>query len=103
MPNKNAVVPARGYKLSVKEMSAAQVQRLYMRHVHGIGFRVIGETFAALPNAQEVVLSGFSQRPDRTTGQITDEYLYSVRVKRASWSLIRFDNLENLDVVDSLS
>ncbi len=103
MPNKNAVVPARGYKLSVKEMSAAQVQRPYMRHVHGIGFRVIGETFAALPNAQEVVLSGFSQRPDRTTGQITDEYLYSVRVKRASWSLIRFDNLENLDVVDSLS
>ncbi|KAB2960698.1 MAG: DUF4236 domain-containing protein [Candidatus Methylomirabilis oxygeniifera] len=103
MPSKTASAPQRGYKLSVKEMSATQIQRLYMRHVHGIGFRIIGETFGALPNAQEVVLSAYSQRPDRTTGHVTDEYLYSVRVTRASWSRINFDNLQNLDVVDALT
>ncbi|WP_367280376.1 DUF4236 domain-containing protein [Sulfuricaulis sp.] len=103
MPSKTASAPQRGYKLSVKEMSAAQIQRLYMRHVHGIGFRIIGETFSALPNAQEVVLSAYSQRPDRGTGHVKDEYLYSVRVDRASWSRINFDNLQNLDVVEALA
>lgn len=103
MPCKTASAPQRGYKLSIKEMSSTQIQRLYMRHVHGIGFRIIGETFSALPNAQEVVLSAYSQRPDRATGHVTDEYLYSARVNRVSWSRMNFDNLQNLDVVDALA
>jgi len=103
MPSKTASAPQRGYKLSVKEMSATQIQRLYMRHVHGIGFRIIGEAFSALPNAQEVVLSAYSQRPDRSTGHVTDEYLYSVCVDRGLWSRINFDNLQNLDVVEALA
>lgn len=103
IPSKTASAPQRGYKLSVKEMSATQIQRLYMRHVHGVGFRIIGEAFSALPNAQQVVLSAYSQRPDRSTGHVTDEYLYSVRVDRGSWSRINFDNLQNLDVVEALT
>jgi hypothetical protein len=100
MPSKMASVPKRGYKLSVKDMSAAQVQRLYMRHVHGVGFRVIGEAFSTLPNLHEVVISGYSQRADRSTGHVSDEYLYSVRVTRPQWSQLNFDNLRELDVVE---
>jgi hypothetical protein len=103
MPTTTASAPQRGYKLSVKEMSPIQIQRLYMRHVHGIGFRIIGETFAALPNTQEVVLSAYSQRPNSATAQAVEEYLYSVRVDRNSWSRIDFSNLKNLDVVESLA
>lgn len=103
MPSKTASAPQRGYKLSVKEMSATQIQRLYMRHVHGIGFRIIGEAFSALPNAQQVVLSAYSQRPDSSTGHLADEYLYSVRVDWDSWSRINFDNLQSLDVVEALA
>lgn len=103
MPNKIANAPQRGYRLSVKEMSSVQVQKLYMRHVHGIGFRIIGEVFAVLPNAKEVVLSAFSQRPDSATGKEINEYLYSVRVARDGWSTIDFDNLAHIDVVESLS
>lgn len=103
IPSKTASAPQRGYKLSVKEMSATQKQRLYMRHVHGIGFRIIGEVFSALPNAQEVALSAYSQRPTRLTGHVTDEYLYSVRVDRSSWSRMNFSNLHHLDVVEAFS
>ena len=103
MPNRTAAAPSRGYKLSVKEMSAIQRQRLYMRHVHGIAFRTIGETFAALPVAESVVLSGFSQRTDKATGRVNDEYLYSVHVPRRLWSTIDFGNLPEMDVVESLT
>ena len=103
MPNKTANVPQRGYKLSVKDMSPAQVQRLYMGHVHGVGFRIIGEVFSSLPKAQVVVLSAFTQRPDKTTGDVRDEYLYAARVSRDTWSKINFNNLQSIDVVDALA
>lgn len=105
MPSKTADVPVRGLRLSVKEMSATQIQRLYMRHVHAIGFRIIGETFFALPKAEEIVLSGFSQRRNKATGSESDEYLYSVRVERKRWNEIEFSRsgLKEIDVVESLA
>lgn len=102
MPTKTASVPSKGYKLTVKEMSATKLQKLYMEHVHAIGFRIIGETFAVLPTVQQVVLSAFSQRANKATGVISDEYLYSVRVNRADWAKINFRNLIGLDVVSAL-
>lgn len=102
MPNKRAVAPLKGYKLSVKELSMPNLQKLYMYHIHGIAFRTIGEVFRALPKSEEIVFSGYSQRADKTTGQIYDEYLISVRVKRNEWQQINFDNLESLDVVEAL-
>lgn len=103
MPSATASVPSRGLKLSVKSMSPTAVQKLYMAHVHAVAFRIIGETFAALPNATTVVLSGYSQRPDKATGRITDEYLFSVRVGRAAWSDIDFGRLASIDVVEALA
>ena len=82
MPKLKGNGPLREYCLSVKDMSASQIQKLYMAHVHGVGFRIIGETFAALPTVETVALSAYSQRPDRATSAIRDEYLYSVRVSR---------------------
>ncbi|MCB0284380.1 MAG: DUF4236 domain-containing protein [Burkholderiales bacterium] len=103
IPNKKASVPKRGYKLSVKEMTTRQVQQLYMKHVHAIGFRIIGETFYALPKIKKVTLSAYSQRPDKSTGQICDEYLYSVQVDRNLWSRINFNNLQSLDIIEALT
>ncbi|MGB5146067.1 MAG: DUF4236 domain-containing protein [Porticoccaceae bacterium] len=102
MPNKKAVVPSKGYRLSVKELSSTHVQKLYMQHVHGIAFRTIGEAFSALPNAEEIIFSGYSQRADKATGQVSDEYLLSVRVKRSAWEEIDFGNVDALDVVEVL-
>jgi len=103
MPISTASVPSRGLKLSVKEMSATAVQKLYMAHVHAVAFRIIGETFAALPKATTVVLSGYSQRLDKATGRIADEYLFSVRVGRGVWSDIDFGRLADIDVVEALA
>ena len=103
LPNKTATAPTRGFKLMVKEMSATQSQKLYMRHVHGIGFRIIGETFAALPVANTVVLSAYSLRSNPSNGIVDNEYLFSVKVTREKWEEINFSNLINLDVIEALS
>jgi hypothetical protein len=103
LPRKTASVPTRGYRLSIKELSATRHQQLYMRHIHGIGFRIIGEIFSVLPKSEKVVLSGYSQRPDKATGIVQDQYLYSVRVNRRDWAVINFSNLPELDAVEALS
>jgi len=102
MPTKLAAVPARGLRLSVKELSRTKVQKMYMAHVHGIAFRLVGEAFAALPLAREVVLSAFTRRRNPATAQLGDEYLVSVRVCRSDWKAIDFQQLQALDPVEAL-
>jgi hypothetical protein len=101
LPRKITTVPERGYKLSVKELKGKALQELYASHVHGIGFRIIGEVFATLPSVEEVTLSAFTQRDAPATGQRVDTYIYSVRVKRGDWAQINFKNLAAVDVVAS--
>lgn len=103
MPDKTAAVPQRGFKLSVKEMGPTQVQKLYMRHVHAVGFRIAGEAFAVSPAVETVVLSAYSQRSDKATGKVGDEYLYSAIIPRSKWRSIDFGNLACLDPVEVFS
>lgn len=103
MPNRTAVAPQRGYKMSVKELGPVQLQKLYSKHIHSIGFRIVGEVFGMLPTVQEVVLSGYSQRTNAATGHVQDDYLLSVRVARSDWEKINFERLETVDVIDALS
>lgn len=103
MPTKLAAVPSRGLKLSVKEIPASKVQKLYSDHVHSVAFRLIGEVFAALPTAQSVTFSGYSQRRDKGTGQLSDEYLISARCQRSAWESIDFKGLASVDPAQALS
>lgn len=58
-----------------------------------LGFRIVGEVFAALPTVRNVVLSGYSQRLGQANGHVNDEYLYSVRIGREQWSVLNFETL----------
>jgi hypothetical protein len=99
MPEQLARVNKRELRLTYKDISETQKRKNYFIHVHSIGFRIIGEVFVSLPSVQSVVLSGYSQRTNQKTGQIVDEYLYSVQVIREKWETINFQNLGAVDIV----
>lgn len=103
MPTKSAYAASRTFEVRMKPIAKTVASRMYLDHVNGIGFRVIGETFASLPRCEEVVLSAYTQRPDRSTGNIRDEYVYSVRVPRKAWQLLNFGSLKLIDVSASLA
>ena len=92
---------ARGVRIKIKTKSDAQRRREYLRHVHAIGFRLVGEVFHLLPSVGTVVISAYSQRPDRATGRVRDDYLYSARIAREAWSSVNFDNLRAIDLPTS--
>jgi hypothetical protein len=99
IPTACATPASRGMKLNVRKKSDAQLRREYAQHVHGVLFRIIGEVFHCLPTVEQVVASGYSQRPDPTTGHVRDDYLISLRVQRERWSELNFRSLDSLDVV----
>lgn len=101
MPTKVPTVAARDFALKFKEMAATKVRELYMRHIHGVGLRLIGEVFHSLPKCGLLVISAYSQRPNSKTGRTEDEYLYSARVTREAWLKLDFDNLPDLSPVDA--
>lgn len=99
MPTKKASVPQRGFKLTVKEMGVTRVQTMYAKHIHSIGFRLLGEAFGMLPTVGVVTLSGYSQRKNKATGHEDDEYLFSLLVSRTDWEQINFKSLDSIDVI----
>jgi len=102
LPAREATVAGRGLRLNYRKLSDTRCRKLYMNHVHGIGFRLIGEVFQGLPRVHTVVCSGYSQRVAPATGQRRDEYLYSVRVAREDWARVDFTNLDAVEVVAAL-
>ncbi len=103
MPTKRATLGMRSWDLSLRDAGEVATRRLYQAHVHALGFRIAGEAFAALPTVRTVVLSGYSQRVDRTHGHVNDEYLYSVRISREEWAELNFEALDEIDPVEALT
>ncbi|MDK6076442.1 MULTISPECIES: DUF4236 domain-containing protein [Massilia] len=103
MPTMRATLGARSWDLTIKEAGATVTRKLYQQHVHSLGFRILGEAFAALPTVRKIVLSGYSQRPDSATGQTKEDYLYSVRVDRYQWNEINFSMLSQIDPSEALA
>jgi hypothetical protein len=94
---------ASGKRILKRTKSPAGLREEYAKHVHGIGFRLIGEVFKTLPRPATVVLSAYSQRLNSATGRTVDEYLYSVEVERLAFAGIDFSSLADVDPVESLA
>lgn len=102
LPTKIASIGSTGRRLNIKNKPQRQLQLEYATHVHGIAFRLAGTVFAALPAAQFCVVSGYSQRINRSTGKISDEYLFSSKVDRERFSRIEFNSLDKVNPVDAM-
>lgn len=103
MPAAEARVTRRPLGIAHDALSPKRLRERYMRHVHGVALRLVGETFAWLSGCQRIVLSGYTQRPDPATGHVEDTWLYSVQVTREAWERLDFAHLGRLDPVACLA
>jgi hypothetical protein len=102
LPQRVASLAASGRKLNIKSKSQKQLQQEYVLHVHGIAFRLAGTVFASLPVAEKVAISGYSQRLNKATGKICDDYFYSVIIDRKRFSQMNFEVLGNIDPMEAI-
>lgn len=102
LPNTERRVLKGELRVVEKPLSETECRRRYARHVHGVVFRAIGEAFARLPTVHHVAAAGYSQRPDKATGQVRDDYLLRIEVARDTWSSIDFAALDRVDPSEAL-
>ena len=103
LPQRVASLAASGKRLAVKAKSQTALRLEYARHIHGILLRTAGAAAATLPHVERIIVSGFSQRLDRATGVVGDDYLLSVIFTRQGLARIDQDQLDRVDPVEAIA
>ena len=100
LPQKVAKFSANRKRLLIKNKAKETIQNEYALHVHGILMRASGVVLTTLPGIDNVVVSGFTQRMDSSTGYEKENYIVSAIVKRKNYKKLNFDNLKAVSPID---
>lgn len=103
IPQKTASIAASGKKLNIKNKTEKQLRLEYATHIHAIALRVAAYTFATLPSISYIVISGYSQRLDKSTAQTKDEYLYSIKFNKSDFSKFNFKKINLIDPIEAFN
>lgn len=87
-------------KVSEKEKSQKVINQEYASGVLGIAFNLASHTFNVSPSITEVVISGYTQRVNKKTGNIEDDYIYSVTFTRSAFTAL---NLKDIDPIEAIT
>ena len=90
----------RGTEVLDKTKTDKKIRMEYARFVHGILFKLVAISFNSLP-FYSVKISGFTQRIDRSTGRVKDDYIISTAILRTEFERINFNGLDMIDPVMS--
>lgn len=103
LPRKSAKRSTNGKRLLIREKTEKQLRGEYATHIHGIFFKLACTVLASLPTCQTAVISGYSQRLNKATGKVEDDYLYSVRATREGLKHVNFKNLAQVDPIETVT
>ncbi len=81
-------------KVSIKDKTGKDKKLDYLRSVTGISVYFASIAFSASPVIREIAVSGYSQRLNKASGNIENEYLYSVKYDKDKFSTLNFEHIE---------
>ncbi len=81
MPQKKAIVSSSG-KLIIKPKTNKELKEDYARCVIGLGFYLAGNFFNMIQDIKNITISGYTQRLSKKSGNIEDEYIYSIKFNK---------------------
>lgn len=87
-------------KLSVKHKTISELNKDYATGVIGMSFFFASILFNISPAIEQVSISGYTQRTNKKTGNIEDQYVYSVVFPRKNFSEI---NIQNIDPIQAIT
>lgn len=90
-------------EVKLKEKKSKEKNLEYAHGAIGLAFNLAARVFNVSPAVNTVVISGFTQRTDRATGNIRDHYVYEIsfeRIKFQDLNLAQIDPLESIKLFD---
>lgn len=98
MPKKKAIVLSSG-KLSIKPKTSKELKEDYARCAIGLAFYFAGNFFNISSDIDSIVVSGYTQRLSKKTGNIEDEYVYSINFDKDTFKKL---NIKSIDPVEAI-
>ncbi|NQU80369.1 MAG: DUF4236 domain-containing protein [Bacteroidetes bacterium] len=92
-PSKKVQQLASG-KISIKDKTKKELKEDYFTSITGISIYFASIVFSAAPIIENVILSGYTQRVNKATGNIEDEYVYSVKYDKVGFSKLNFLDID---------
>ena len=86
-------------KLSIKKKTITQLNKDYATSVIGMSFFFAGLLFNISPAIKEISMAGYTQRLNKKSGNIEDQYVYSVKYTRDEFSRLNISNIEPLEAI----
>jgi len=96
MPQEKANILASG-KISIKQKTQKELKQEYAQCISGIAFYLGGTFFNISTTIIEIVISGFTQRLNKATGNIEDQYIYSIKLTRDKFSALKFEKADPIE------
>ncbi|WP_096434753.1 DUF4236 domain-containing protein [Alteribacter populi] len=90
-------------KIKVEEKSQRERREHYAHIVSGTALYLASFIFAHLPNVTHVILSGYNQALNPSTGHTDDIYIYSLQIERSRFYELNFDRLDPIASFDHFS
>ena len=88
--------------LNITKISETKRRKLYADYIMTVGLILCGSAFRCLPTIQSVVISGYSQRLSKATGNVSEDYLYSCIMSRREFSQINFNQLDCIEPFETM-
>ena len=99
IPQEKANILSSG-KISIKQKTQKELKQEYAQCVSGIALYLGGTFFNISTTIAEIIISGFTQRLNKATGNIEEQYIYSIKLTRDKFSGLKF---ERIDPVEAFS
>ena len=93
IPAEKAVELASG-QVKRKPKTQKEVKYDYMRCVYGLAVFFASYIFNISPVINKIVVSGYTQRRNKKTGDIQDDYIYSTKFLRSHFEYVDFENID---------
>lgn len=96
LPQEKANVLSSG-KLSIKHKTQKEMKYEYSQCVCGIAFYLCGTFFNISTNINDIIISGCLERINKATGNLENQYIYSVKFSRLKFASLNFKNIDPLE------
>jgi hypothetical protein len=96
LPHSKASILKTG-KISIKNKTQTELKAEYAKCVCGLAFYFSGHFFNISPKISTIIVSGYTQRIEKKTGQMRDDYIFSIKVDRTKVEQINFKMIDPIE------
>lgn len=96
LPDSKASILKSG-KISIKNKTQTELKAEYAKCVCGLAFYFSGYFFNISPKISTIIISGYTQRIEKKTGQMSDDYVFSIKIDRTTAERINFQMIDPIE------